>query len=405
MSRRFRWVLLVTLAALVAAVLIGRSLVGSRTDAKVGAAGGAASGASAAALRSQAVELTAGDLARARKTALVGTLAVSGGIEAVNRAVLKAKVAAEVKELRVREGDPVKAGQLIGRLDDTEYRWRLRQAEQQAGAAQAQLEIAERTLANNRALVDQGFISKTALDTAISSANGARASLQAAQAAAELARKSVQDSELRAPLAGLVSQRLVQPGERVPLDARLVEIVDLSRLELQAAIAPEQVVALRVGQPARVDVDGLAQPVAATVARISPSAQDGTRSVTAYLALKSTAGLRQGLFARGTVEIDRRTALVVPVGAVRNEQARPYVLVAAGGVAQQRSVSLGGRGEVDFGTGREPAQEVLTGLADGDWVLRGTVGALPAGTALALPAGNGNGSASASAPTARAAKP
>ncbi len=397
MSRRFRWVLLVTLAALVAAVFIGRSLLAGRADAAPSADNpdsAVARAASATGARVQTVELAPADLARARKTTLVGTLAVSGGIEAVNRATLKAKVAAEVKDLLVREGDPVKAGQLIGRLDDTEYRWRLRQAEEQASAAQAQLEIAERTLANNRALVDQGFISKTALDTAISSANGARASLQAAQAAAELARKSVRDSELRAPLNGLVSQRLVQPGERVPLDARLVEIVDLSRLELQAAVAPEQVVALRVGQPAQVQVDGLAQPVAATVSRINPSAQDGTRSVMAYLALKPTPGLRQGLFARATVELDRRPALVVPVGAVRTEQARPYVLVAAAGVAQQRAVTLGGRGEVDFGSGREPAQEVLTGLADGDLVLRGTVGALPAGTALALPAAAAVGAAS-----------
>jgi multidrug efflux pump subunit AcrA (membrane-fusion protein) len=169
----------------------------------------------AATVKTQAVELTASDVARALRTELVATLPVSGGLKAVNSAIVKAKVAAEVKEIGVREGDRVQAGQLIGRLDDTEFRWRLRQAEDQAAAAQAQLDIAERTLANNKALVDQGFISRNALDTSISSANGARASLQAANAASELARKAVKDTELRAPLSGLVSQRLVQPGERV----------------------------------------------------------------------------------------------------------------------------------------------------------------------------------------------
>jgi RND family efflux transporter MFP subunit len=384
MSPRQRWSLgigVVTLVAALTAVSVGRS-IGARQAGAVGAG----HAASAPAPRAQAVELASGDVTRVRRATLVATLTVSGGIEAVNRAVLKAKVAAEVKELRVREGDPVRAGQVVGQLDDTEYRWRLRQAEETAAAAQAQLDIAERTLANNRALVDQGFISKTALDTAISSANGSRASLQAANAAAELARKSVRDSVLTAPLAGLVSRRLVQPGERVSLDAQLIEIVDLSRLELQAAVAPEQVVALRVGQPARVVVDGLARPVAATVARINPKAQDGTRSVMAYLALQSTEGLRQGLFARATIELGRRDALVVPAAALRNDQAQPYVLVADEGVARQRAVTLGERGEVDFGHGPEPAWAVQSGLADGEPVLRDTVGALPAGTALVLPA-------------------
>lgn len=333
-----------------------------------------------------AIELAATDVATAARTELVATLGVNGGLKAVDSAVVKAKVAAEVAQLTVREGDRVSAGQVLGRLDDTEFRWRLKQAEDQAAAAQAQLEIAERTLANNQALVDQGFISKTALDTSVSSANGARASLAAARAAAELSRKSLKDTEIRAPIAGLVSQRLVQPGERVPVDAKLVEIVDLSRLELEAAVAPEDVLAVRVGQAARVQVDGLAEPVPAKVARINPATQSGTRAVMTYLSLQPHPGLRQGLFARGTVELERRAALVVPVSAVRFDQARPYVLVAAGGKAVQRLVSTGAKGDAAFGGAPEPAIEVTQGLQPGDTVLRGTVGALRDGTALKLAA-------------------
>lgn len=378
MSRRLRWVLFVTLAALALAIGIGRALLAKRAQPQVAAA--------AASAPAQALDLTAADVATAQRTELVATLPVSGGLKAVNSAIVKAKVAAELKTLLVREGDRVQAGQLIGRLDDTEFKWRLRQADDQAMAAQAQLEIAERTLANNKALVDQGFISKTALDTSISSANGARASLQAAKAASELARKSVVDTELRAPLTGLVAQRLAQPGERVAVDGRIAEIVDLDRLELEAAIAPEDVVGVRVGQRATLQVDGLAQPLVATVARINPSTQGGTRSVMTYLAVDATPGLRQGLFARGAVELQRRTALVVPVGAVRSDQSRPFVLVADKGRVQQRVVNVGARGEVDFGTGREAAVEVLSGLTEGDVVLRSTVGSLPVGTALQLPA-------------------
>lgn len=335
-----------------------------------------------------AVELAAGDVARATRTELISTLALSGGLKAVDSALVKARVAAEVTRLTVREGDRVAAGQVLGRLDDTELRWRLKQAEDQAAAAQAQLEIAERTLANNRALVDQGFISKTALDTSVSSANGARASLQAAQAAAELARKSVKDTEIRSPIAGLVSQRFVQPGERVSVDARLVEIVDLSRLELEAAVTPEDVLGVRVGQPAVLSVDGLAAPVPAKVVRINPATQAGTRAVMTYLQVQpgpAAAGLRQGLFARGTVETGRRAALVVPASALRFDQARPYVLVVADGVARVKPVVLGARGDVGFGGAPEAAVEVTSGLAEGETVLRGSVGALRDGTRVSLP--------------------
>ena len=383
MSRRFRFVLVITLIALVLAVAIGRALLARKagTEAATQAAAFTASAA-----RAQAVDLAATDVARATRSELIATLPVSGGLKAVNSAVVKAKVAAELKELLVREGDRVKAGQLIGRLDDTEYRWRLRQAEDQAAAAQAQLDIAERTLANNRALVDQGFISKTALDTSLSSANGARASLQAARAAAEIARKSVADAELHAPLSGLVSQRLAQPGERVAIDGRVVEIVDLERLELEAAIAPDDVVSLRVGQRVQLQVDGLPDALAGTVARINPGTQSGTRAVLAYVAVDGHPALRQGLFARGAVELQRKPALVVPQSALRSDQSKPFVLVADGNRAVQRTVTPGLRGEVDFGSGREQAVEVTAGLAEGEVVLRGTVGSLPAGTALVLPA-------------------
>ena len=395
MSRRFRFVLVITLIALVLAVAIGRALLARKAGTEA-ATQAAASTASAA--RAQAVDLAATDVARATRSELIATLPVSGGLKAVNSAVVKAKVAAELKELLVREGDRVKAGQLIGRLDDTEYRWRLRQAEDQAAAAQAQLDIAERTLANNRALVDQGFISKTALDTSLSSANGARASLQAARAAAEIARKSVADAELHAPLSGLVSQRLAQPGERVAIDGRVVEIVDLERLELEAAIAPDDVVNLRVGQRVQLQVDGLPDALAGTVARINPGTQSGTRAVLAYVAVDGHPALRQGLFTRGAVELQRKPALVVPQSALRSDQSKPFVLVADGNRAVQRTVTPGLRGEVDFGSGREQAVEVTAGLAEGEVVLRGTVGSLPAGTALVLPALTAAAAATASAP-------
>ncbi len=368
MSRAARWAIGVMVVAAIAAG-VGRALL-ARNDAAARVSTGSAP---------VMLDLAATDTAVATRAELTTALAISGSLKAVNSAVVKAKVAAEVREISVREGDRVQAGQALGRLDDTEFKWRLRQAEDQAASARAQLDIAQRTLENNRALVNQGFISKNALDTSVSSAAGASASLQAALAAAELARKSVRDTEIRAPLSGLVSQRLVQPGERVPVDGRMLEIVDLSRIELEAAVAPEDVVGITIGQAAQLQIDGLAQPVPAKVVRINPSTQAGTRAVMTYLNVEPLPGLRQGLFARGSIETQRRSALVVPVSAVRFDQALPHVLAVQDGRVVQRTVRLGARGDVLLNGASESAIEVLDGLREGETVLRGTVGAVKAG--------------------------
>jgi len=274
----------------------------------------------------------------------------------------------------------VKAGQVIGQLDTTEFDWRLRQAEQTAGSAKAQLDIARRALDNNRALVAQGFISATGLETSVSNEASAKATYEAAAAAAALARKSLSDALLVAPIAGVVSQRLVQPGERAPIDARLIEIVDLSRIELEAAVAPEDVAQITVGQSARLTVDGLGDPVAATVARINPSTQAGTRAVMVYLAVKSQPALRQGLFAKGQIDLQRSMGLVVPTSAVRVDQAKPYVLVVANDKVVQRSVTLGARGLAKFDDKLQSAVQIVDGISDNTTVLRGTAGNVRDGT-------------------------
>jgi RND family efflux transporter MFP subunit len=362
-----RWALALMLLALTAAGAV--RLLGAHR---------AAPAAAAPAKAPAALELAATDLLPVQRGELSVALEISGTLVAVNSAFVKARVAAEVKSVAVREGDAVRAGQVLAQLDTAEFDWKLRQAEQQAQAARAQLEIAQRALQNNRSLVTQGFISATALENAVSTEAGAQATLQAALAAVELARKARADATVTAPIAGFVAQRLVQPGERVPVDARLLEIVDLSRMELQASVPPEDAGLLRVGAPARLAVDGIAAGVGARVVRINPSAQPGSRSVIAYLALEPDPALRQGLFARGSIELERRQALLLPTGAVRNDQARPYALRLEGEQLRQRPLKLGQRGRA----AAEEAVEVLDGLNEGDRVLAGHVGLLRDGAAV-----------------------
>ena len=383
MKRRIKW-----LIAIVLILVLGLAVLRTLHARKLARLSAAAPAASAA------LELARNDVVTARTLDLTRTLNLSGGLKAVNTAVVKAKIAAELKSLTVREGDTVKAGQVIGQIDTTEADLRVQQAAQTAESSRAQLGIAQRALENNRALVAQGFISATGLETSVSNHAAAQASYEAAVAAVGLARKSVADARLVAPISGLISQRLVQPGERVPIDGRIVEIVDLSRIELEAAVAPEDVADVQVGQVAHLRVDGISGLVEAKVARINPSTQAGTRSVMVYLALEPRPGLRQGLFAKGAVELQRRPALAVPVSTVRVDQPRPYVFTVENGRIVQRLVTLGVRGDALVDGQREASVEVTDGLADGAVVLRSTVGAVRADTAVSLAA------AAASAPAA-----
>lgn len=329
------------------------------------------------------LELAATDLVRAQTMELTRTLAISGPIKAVNSAFVKARVAGELQGLTVREGDMVKAGQVLARVDATEYQARTRQAQQQAESAKAQVDIARRSFENNRKLVDQGFISQTALESSSASLAAAEASYRAALSGAEVSAKSLDDTLLRAPISGQVSQRLTQPGERVAIDARVLEIVNLDRLEVEASVAAADSLGVKVGQSARLGVEGSTDVLQARVARINPSAVAGSRAVLVYLSLDKPQGLRQGLFAQGALALGSTRAMALPLSAIRTDKPQPYVQWVQDDRVAHQTVQLGIRGEAD-GT---PMVEV-TGLAEGTPVLAGAVGALRAGTAVHTTAGN-----------------
>ncbi|MDP3137418.1 MAG: efflux RND transporter periplasmic adaptor subunit [Burkholderiaceae bacterium] len=366
LKRTLQWAVLLIVLALIA-LGVWRALQARQAQ--------QASVARAAAPAQVGVELADADTVTAQTRELLQGLPIAGTLKAARYAMVKARVAGELQGLSLREGDAVQAGQVIARVESVEYLARVRQAREQADAAKAQIDIARRQYDNNKALVNQGFISTTALDASQANLSAAQSSYQATLATQEVAQKALDDTVLRAPISGLVSQRLAQPGERVAVDARVVEIVDLRLIELEAALGGAESLDVKLGQTAQLHIEGGATPVAARVVRINPSAQAGSRSVLVYLQLDPVAGLRQGLFAQGTLGTARTRALSIPAEALRSDKPAPYVQVVENQAVAHKAVTVTARGLA----GGEPMVAV-SGLAEGARVIKGAIGALREGT-------------------------
>jgi RND family efflux transporter MFP subunit len=369
MKQRTLWTVLVVAAA--AATLIGWRLTGQRGN----------TASSAAAQVAPTLELGAADVFTVRRDELQVGLPVSGTLKATRTALVKARVAGELMDLTMREGDTVRAGQVLARIDPTEYEARWRQARQQADAARAQMDIAQKQFDNNEALVKQGFISQTALQTSLMSLQGAQASYQSAVAAADVARKALDDTALKAPIAGQIAQRLAQPGERLVVDARVVEIVNLEQFEVEAPLPAQDAGAVQPGMAATLQVEGLAQAVTASVLRINPSTQSGSRSVLVYLGVRGVPGLRQGAFAQGQLGTRTVQALTVPLSSIRTDKPTPYVQLVDADTVRHVPVEPGARSEVDG-----VVRVAVNGLSEGAQVLTGAVGSVREGVKVRLAA-------------------
>ena len=321
-------------------------------------------------------EFLADDLVVLEPQPLERTLPLTGTLMPLVEATVKAKVAGELVEVTVREGEPVKAGQRLARIDPTEVRARVAARTAEVEVARAQLVWAEKNRATQNALLEKNFISQNAFDNVQSNFDVAVAKLRAAEAELVVAQKSLGDSVLVAPFAGVVSQRHAQPGERVALDARVLTVVDLSRLELEASLPAAQIAQVRTGQPVSFRVDGFGdRAFEGRIERINPSTVPGSRSINVYAVIGNPEGLlRSGLFAQGTARLGRTEGtLLVPASAVREEAGRNFVYVIAAERVQKKTVKVG---PADA-EGRLP---VLEGLAPGERLVRNNLGALREGT-------------------------
>lgn len=328
------------------------------------------------------IALLASDVALVQRQDLRQILPLSGALRASRQASLKAKVGGEVREVMVREGEAVQVGQILVKMDATEYLARAAQARGALAAARGQLDIATASRNNNRALIEKGFISKNAFQNSASQLDIAQANVDSAKATLDVAQKSVSDTTVRAPIAGLVSKRAIEPGEKVSPDAPLIDIVDLRRMEMQAAVPTSEIQWVAVGQEVRVGVTGVTTPITGKVMRIDPSTQAGSRSIVVHVEIDNPQTiLRAGMFGAGQLTLNRRDAvLTVPASAIQNIDGKITVYAIQNGVLQRQPVTLGITGNVD---GIETV-EVVSGLDDGTTIVRNNLGKLLPGTRVAV---------------------
>jgi len=340
-----------------------------------------------------ALEFAAADLASVEPAALTRWLPLSGTLQPVDQTTVKSKVSGEIRQVTFREGQAVKAGQVIVRFDTADLDAKLTDRIGALEASRAQLALAEKTRAQNQLLLKQNFISQTAYDSAESNLSVSQGTLKSIEAQAQLAKNALRDAVVLAPLSGTVAKRHVQPGEKVSFDAPLVTIVDLTEMELQAMVPANDIPELSLGMKVALAIDGFGdRRFTGTIERINPTTEAGTRAILVYIHIPNPdAALRGGMFGTGRVTLAAGAPVpTLPAVAVHVEAGQNFVWTIENGKLARRIVTVGRR---DDAAGRV---EIKTNLPKGVPILAAPfdnlkIGA-PALVRAVTPAGSGSAS-------------
>jgi RND family efflux transporter MFP subunit len=327
------------------------------------------------------LELAGADVATVTLSELSRVLPLSGTLSPLVQTTIKSKVAGEVLEMTVREGQTVHRGEMLARIDTRNLKAQLESQQASLEKARADLSLAKLNRDNSKAMLDEHYISQNAYDTADSTYQADLATERVAEAQMRLAQIAWEDAVVKAPFDGIVAARLAQPGEKVNIDGSLMTLVDLSNMELQAPAPASEIPGVKVGQIAHFHVGGFAErQFEGRVERINPMTEQSSRSIMVYLSVANPDGaLKGGMFAQGELTLDKtQPTPAMPYAAVRPEAGLPYVFVLVDGRLVRRAVSLGLRSE-DQGM-----VEVRGGLKAGDTVIVANIDTLKDGQAAIL---------------------
>lgn len=346
---------------------------------KGGAEHASASGKNASAPAAR--RLSGADVVRAEVRPLAAAIPFTGSLNALTSSAVASEVDANVREVKVREGESVRRGQLLAVLDAESLGQSVAEQNAQLDNSKARLKLAKVKLDKQRELLGKGFISQVAFDELESDYRVKEGELRAQSAQLARAQRSLADAQVKSPIDGVVYERKINPGEVASRNMKLFSVADLAVLEIAATVPSRLVGQVRVGMPASFSVDGRDAQEHGEVVRINPVAIPGTRSFTLFVRVRNTDGhLKVGQFAKGGVVVrEVKDKVVVPIAAVRDIDAKPWVMVVEKGRLAKRPVTVELRAENE-------RQAAIGGVADGASVIVGELLGSKAGDPVSLPA-------------------
>ena len=320
---------------------------------------------------------------------------ISGTIAAERKADLRAEASAVVLEVLKDNGDVVRRGDLLVRLDETAIRDNLNAAEESARNAGFQLEQAKRNLERLKTLRASGMATLQAIDDAEIRANSAQNEVSAANSRAVLARQQLQRTQVRAPFDGVIGERKASPGDTASIGKELLKVIDPNSLRFVGRVSADQAGQVQLGQGVRFRVNGYGyESFEGKVTRIDPSANEATRQLEVLVAFTGPARPRvAGLYAEGQIRSGAKAQSVpmVDESAVQRAGDASFVWRVDASAVHKVAVTLGAR---DARSGQFAVQ---AGVQTGDRLLRNPGGNLKDGQAISLVATPAQAKASAAA--------
>jgi membrane fusion protein, multidrug efflux system len=305
---------------------------------------------------------------------------VSGELRAEHEATARAEVGGSISNLRVQEGDTVRRGQVLCRIEAPAQDDTLLSAEQGVRAAASALDVARRDAERTAVLASEGLIARRDVETAAKGVAAGEAALAEAVARVAGAREQLQKSVVRAPIAGVVSTRAAHDGDVIAPGAPVMTIIDPSRMQFVASVPADAVGALRPGATVEFRLPAYERErFTGRITRISPAVDPLTRQVQIYVAVPNRPQrLVAGLFAEGRVTTATREALVAPADAVEASGESASVLRLREGRAERAPVKIGLRDE------QHGRIEILSGVSANDMLLTGAAQAVTPGARVEI---------------------